>query len=102
MLVAVTRKKVMGEAVEQGLGDVDGMFHARKRVPRGDSVMQAADYLCETHRISQRRASRILGRARSTIRYRRRQRFGEDTLIKASGAWPGDIRVMATGKFMRG
>jgi putative transposase len=43
----------------------------------------AADYLCETYRISQRRASRILGRARSTIRYRRRQRSGEDALIAA-------------------
>jgi hypothetical protein len=42
-----------------------------------------ADYLRETYRISQRRASRVLGRARSTIRYQRRQRFGEDALIKA-------------------
>jgi len=43
----------------------------------------AADYLRETYGISQRRASRVLGRARSTIRYRRRQRSGEDALIKA-------------------
>jgi putative transposase len=43
----------------------------------------AADYLRETYRISQRRASRVLGRARSTIRYRRRQRSGEHALIKA-------------------
>jgi putative transposase len=43
----------------------------------------AADYLCQTHGISQRRAGRLLGRARSTIRYRRRQRSGEDALIKA-------------------
>ena len=43
----------------------------------------AADYLRETYRVSQRRASRVLGRARSTIRYRRRQRSGEDALIKA-------------------
>lgn len=43
----------------------------------------AADYLCETFRISQRHASRILGRARSTIRYRRRQRSGEVALIGA-------------------
>jgi putative transposase len=43
----------------------------------------AADYLREIYRISQRRASRVLGRARSTIRYRRRQRSGEDALIKA-------------------
>ena len=43
----------------------------------------AADYLCETYRISQRRAGRLLGRARSTIRYRRRQRCGEEALIGA-------------------
>ena len=43
----------------------------------------AADYLRETYHISQRRASRVLGRERSTIRYRRRQRSGEDALIKA-------------------
>jgi putative transposase len=43
----------------------------------------AADYLRETFGISQRRASRVLGRARSTMRYQRRQRSGEDALIKA-------------------
>lgn len=43
----------------------------------------AADYLREKYRISQRRASRVLGRARSTIRYRDRQRAGENALIKA-------------------
>jgi hypothetical protein len=43
----------------------------------------AADYLRETYRISQRRAGWVLGRSRSTIRYRRRQRSGEDALIKA-------------------
>jgi transposase InsO family protein len=43
----------------------------------------AADYLRETYHVSQRRASRVLGRARSTIRYRRRQRSGEEALIKA-------------------
>jgi transposase InsO family protein len=42
----------------------------------------AADYLREKYDISQRRASRVLGRARSTIRYRRRQRSGEAALIK--------------------
>jgi putative transposase len=43
----------------------------------------AADYLCDAYGISQRRASRLLGRARSTIRYRRRQRTDEEALIKA-------------------
>jgi transposase InsO family protein len=43
----------------------------------------AADYLKNTYRISQRRASRVLGRARSTLRYRRRPRSGEEALITA-------------------
>lgn len=43
----------------------------------------AADYLRETHGLSERHASRLLGRARSTLRYRRRQRPDEDALIKA-------------------
>ena len=42
----------------------------------------AVDYLCESYAISQRRACKVLGRARSTIRYRRRQRSGEEALIK--------------------
>jgi transposase InsO family protein len=43
----------------------------------------AADYLTEAYRISQRRASRVLGRARSTVRYQPRQRSGEEALIRA-------------------
>lgn len=43
----------------------------------------AADHLCKKFKVSQRRASRVLGRARSTIRYQRRQRSGEDALIRA-------------------
>ena len=43
----------------------------------------AADYLGETFGVSQRRAGRILGRARSTLRYRRRQRSGEPALVRA-------------------
>lgn len=43
----------------------------------------AADYLGTTYRVSQRRASRVLGRARSTLRYRRRERSGESVLIAA-------------------
>jgi putative transposase len=43
----------------------------------------AAEYLVETHRVSQRRASRVLGRARSTLRYRRRPRSGEVVLVRA-------------------
>ncbi len=43
----------------------------------------AADYLCATYGISQRRASGTLGRARSTLRYRRRPRSGEAPLVRA-------------------
>lgn len=43
----------------------------------------AADYLQETFRISERRAGRLLGRSRSTLRYGPRQRADEDALVKA-------------------
>lgn len=43
----------------------------------------AAAYLEETYQVSQRHASRTLGRARSTLRYRCRQRCGEAALISA-------------------
>jgi putative transposase len=43
----------------------------------------AADYLAVAFGVSQRRASQVLGRSRSTLRYRRRPRSGEDALIKA-------------------
>ncbi len=43
----------------------------------------AAAYLSVAHGISQRRASRVLARPRSTLRYRRRPRCGEQALIRA-------------------
>ena len=43
----------------------------------------AADYLGEAYGVSQRHASRVLRRARSTLRYRRRPRAGEPALIRA-------------------
>ena len=43
----------------------------------------AADYLRQAHRISERRAGRVLGRARSTLRYRRRPRPAEAPLVRA-------------------
>jgi putative transposase len=43
----------------------------------------AADYLCETYKVSERRASRILGRARSTLRYVPADRAHEAPLVKA-------------------
>lgn len=42
----------------------------------------AANYLVQAYAVSQRRASRILGRARSTLRYCHRQRSGEEALIR--------------------
>jgi putative transposase len=43
----------------------------------------AAAYLAERFAISQRRASRLLGRWRSTLRYQRQARPGEDALVRA-------------------
>jgi putative transposase len=43
----------------------------------------AASYLGEKFGVSQRRAGRILGRARSTLRYGRRPRPDEEALVKA-------------------
>jgi putative transposase len=43
----------------------------------------AADYLCETYKVSQRRATRVLGRSRSTLRYRPADRSHEAPLLKA-------------------
>lgn len=43
----------------------------------------AAAYLCEQFAISQRRASQLLGRSRSTLRYQRQPRPGEDALVRA-------------------
>jgi putative transposase len=43
----------------------------------------AADYLTQTYGVSQRRVSRVLGRSRSTLRYRRRSRPQDEPLIRA-------------------
>jgi len=43
----------------------------------------AADYLQQTYGLSERRAGRLLGRSRSTLRYRPRRRADEDALVKA-------------------
>lgn len=43
----------------------------------------AADYLQASYPVSQRRASQVLGRPRSTLRYRRCPRSGEQALVKA-------------------
>jgi len=43
----------------------------------------AAEYLRQEYEVSQRRAGQILGRARSTLRYKPRDRSGDEPLIKA-------------------
>jgi hypothetical protein len=43
----------------------------------------AAEHLTEHFQVSQRRASRVLGRARSTVRYRRRERSREAPLLRS-------------------
>jgi putative transposase len=47
-----------------------------------DQQRAAADFLSERFSISQRRACRVLGRSRSTVRYRRKQRADEPALTK--------------------
>jgi len=42
----------------------------------------AADYLGERYRVSQRRAGRVMGRSRSTLRYRRRPAETEPALVR--------------------
>jgi transposase InsO family protein len=51
-------------------------------VVTADQQRAAANYLGETYGVSQRRASRILGRARSTLRYGRRPRSDEAALVQ--------------------
>jgi putative transposase len=54
-----------------------------KKVVTATQQRAAADHLEKAYGVSQRRASRVLGRSRSTLRYRRRQRSGEEALIAA-------------------
>ena len=43
----------------------------------------AASYLCDTYKVSQRKAARVLGRSRSTLRYRPADRSRQAPLVKA-------------------
>ena len=45
-----------------------------------DQQRAAADYLSETYEVSQRRISRVMGRSRSVLRYRRRHQADEPAL----------------------
>ena len=47
-----------------------------------DQQRTAADYLGENYRVSQRRAGRLMGRSRSTLRYRRKHADDEPALIR--------------------
>jgi transposase InsO family protein len=49
-------------------------------VVNADQQRTAADYLGETYEVSQRRISRVMGRSRSVLRYRRRHRADEPAL----------------------
>ena len=48
-----------------------------------DQQRAAADYLAERYGASQRRACRVMGRARSNLRYRRVRRPDEPALVRA-------------------
>ena len=52
-----------------------------------DQQRAAADYLAERDGVSQRRACRVMGRSRSNLRYRRRQRSDESALIREIPRW---------------
>lgn len=47
-----------------------------------DQQRAAADYLGERYEVSQRRAGRVMGRSRSTLRYRRKRADGAPALIR--------------------
>jgi putative transposase len=47
-----------------------------------DQQRAAAGYLAERYKISQRRASRVIGRSRSTLRYDRKYRSDEPPLVR--------------------
>jgi putative transposase len=48
-----------------------------------DQQRAAADYLGERYGVSQRRACRVMGRSRSNVRYRRKQRADDPALTRA-------------------
>jgi putative transposase len=54
-----------------------------KKVVTATQQRAAADYLREAYGVSQRRASAVLDRSRSPLRYRPRRRPDEDTLVRA-------------------
>src|SRR5262245_3192593 len=61
----------------------DAPGRRRKKVVTANQQRACVDWLSETYKASQRRVCRALGRARSTVRYRRRARPGEAPLVQA-------------------
>jgi putative transposase len=55
---------------------------AKEKVVSPDQQRTAARYLGERYSVSQRRVCTVMGRSRSTLRYRRRQREDEPVLTK--------------------
>jgi putative transposase len=47
-----------------------------------DQQRAAAEYLAEQYKVSQRRAGRVIGRSRSTLRYVRKRRSDEPALVR--------------------
>src|ERR1700678_3246902 len=62
------------------LGQNDAPGHRKKKVVTPDQQRAAADYLNERYGVSQRRICRVMGRSRSSLRYRRKQRADEPAL----------------------
>src|SRR4029077_3154960 len=63
-------------------GQADAPGHRQKKVVSPDQQRAAADYLSERYGASQRRICRVMGRSRSTLRYRQSHRTDEPALIR--------------------
>ncbi len=61
-------------------GQNDAPGHRKKKVVSPDQQRAAADYLDEQYGVSQRRICRVMGRSRSSLRYRRKRRADEPAL----------------------
>src|SRR5262249_27100548 len=70
-----------GRRADAGQADAPGP--RQKKVVTPGQQRAAADYLSERYGISQRRAGRVMGRSRSTLRYRPRPGAGEPALTRA-------------------
>ena len=83
----VSRAGTRGRASQEAGGRVapgqaDAPGHRKKKVVSPDQQRAAADYLSERYKVSQRRISRVMGRSRSVLRYRRSRRPDEQPLTR--------------------